>query len=217
MRRNGGLKLRREKVIIKSSSLQLEGILAIPDGTGPFGAVIVCHPHPLYGGNMHNNVVLAVCRGAGEHNLASLRFNFRGVGGSNGSFAQGIGEREDALSAISFVAQRPEIDPARLGICGYSFGSAVAFSSAVQDKRIKAVAGISPFIEPEGLLSDYINPKMFLCGTQDGLIDTENLKKVISSLPDYKEAHFIAGVDHFWIGTEHLVASKTGSYFGCFI
>lgn len=137
-----------KKITFPSQDITLEGILALPRGEGPFGLVIVCHPHPLYGGSMHNKVVHAVCEKIGEKGLAWLKFNFRGVGDSGGHFGGGGSEKEDAKAAVAFAQAQEKIDPERMGICGYSFGSMIAFAVAAEDARIKAVAGISPFIDP---------------------------------------------------------------------
>ena len=84
-------------VVFPCNEIQLEGILLLPEGNGPFPTVIVCHPHPLYGGDMDNNVVTSVCNALGRSSIASLRFNFRGVGNSSGSYSEGLGE-QDILS-----------------------------------------------------------------------------------------------------------------------
>ena len=96
--------MKQTRVSFSSGGLSLEGILAIPEGAGSFPAVIICHPHPLYGGNMDNNVVLSLSDTLTQASLASFKFNFRGVGGSQGEFGQGIGEQEDVEAAISFIS-----------------------------------------------------------------------------------------------------------------
>ena len=90
-----------KRVEFPCGEITLEGIFALPEGEGPFGLVVVCHPHPLYGGNMYNNVVHAVCEKLGQKKIAWLKFNFRGVGESGGSFAGGVGEKEDLKAAIA--------------------------------------------------------------------------------------------------------------------
>ena len=133
------------KIEFPCGDITLEGMIFIPEGPGPFGLVVVCHPHPLYGGNMFNNVVHGVCAKLGENGLAWLKFNFRGVGNSGGRYADGIGEQDDARAAVSFAEKQEPVNPAKIGICGYSFGSIVALAVAAKDPRLKAVAGISPF------------------------------------------------------------------------
>ncbi len=96
--------MKQTRVSFVSGGLVLEGMLAVPEGTGPFPAVIVCHPHPLYGGSMDNNVVNSISETLVQASLVSLKFNFRGVGGSQGEFGQGIGEQEYVEAAISFLS-----------------------------------------------------------------------------------------------------------------
>jgi alpha/beta superfamily hydrolase len=95
---------------IEAGDVQLEAVLHLPDGVPPFAGVVVCHPHPRYGGDMNNNVVLAVTRALTDRGIAALRFNFRGVGGSAGSYDDGRGETEDAQHALDALASREEID-----------------------------------------------------------------------------------------------------------
>ncbi len=205
------------KIEIPCGRITLEGMMSVPDGTGPFALVVVCHPHPLYGGSMHNNVVDAVCVSLGKKEIAWLKFNFRGVGRSGGSFADGIGEKEDAKAAISFGEVQPRVDPARIGLCGYSFGSIVALATAVEDPRVKAVAGIAPFIQPEDLLNRYARPKLLVCGTQDEFVNAKILEKVVQKMPEPKELALYPGVDHFWMGGEGEMGERVGEFFAKYL
>lgn len=108
-------------VTFPCNELSLEGTLSLPEGTEPFPGVVVCHPHSLFGGSMDDDVVLAVCEALSRRRIATFRFNFRGVGRSEGKFADGIGEKEDTKAALSFLTGTERIDTARIGICRYSF------------------------------------------------------------------------------------------------
>lgn len=202
-----------EKIEFPCHDITLEGVLALPEGNGPFGLVVVCHPHPLYGGNMYNNVVHAICEKLGERGLAWLKFNFRGVGKSGGHFGGGLGEKDDARAAISFAEKQTKIDAGKMGICGYSFGSTVAFAVAVEDMRVQAVAGISPFIQPAELLDHYTKPKLFISGANDEFIEPHDLKQLVAKLPEPKECVIYPGVDHFWGGSENSMAEKVSQFF----
>lgn len=202
-----------KKIAIPCEEFTLEGIIALPEGDGPFPLVVVCHPHPLYGGNMYNNVVHAVCEKLGEKEIAWLKFNFRGVGMSGGSFAGGLGEKEDVKAAISFGESQPKIDRKKIGLCGYSFGSIVAFSVAVEDQRAGAVAGISPFVQPENLLNRYTKPKLLICGAQDEFVNVESLEQLIQKIAEPKELAIYPGVDHFWMGGEEPMAERVTQFF----
>src|SRR5271167_354933 len=96
-----------KQVSFRSGDLTLEGLLANPGGGAP--AAIVCHPHPLYGGSMYNNVVDAILEAMWPAGYATLRFNFRGVGGSEGEHDGGRGEVDDALAALAFILAQPAV------------------------------------------------------------------------------------------------------------
>ena len=206
-----------KRIEFPCGGITLEGMISVPQGPGPFPLVVVCHPHPLYGGSMHNNVVDAVCSSLGEKEIGWLKFNFRGVGGSEGRFADGIGEKEDAWAAISFGERQAGIDPEKIGLCGYSFGSLVAFPAAVEDDRVKAVAGIAPFVQPENLLHQYAGPKLLVCGTQDEFINYKALEKMVQKMPDPKELSLHPGVDHFWMGEEGALGERVAQFFAKYL
>jgi uncharacterized protein len=152
-----------------SGELTLEGYINLPDSHGPFPAVVICHPHPLYGGDMFDSVVVAVSASLEQKNIAFLRFNFRGVGASEGKYSGGAGEKKDAAAAIDFVSKMPEIDPEKIGIVGYSFGGGVAFAVAMKNVSVKALALISPVMPDSGWtkLGAYTNPKLYVLGDSD--------------------------------------------------
>jgi alpha/beta superfamily hydrolase len=121
----------QDHVRFSASGVVLEGIFERPKGEAPFPAVAVCHPHPLYGGDMHNNVVSVICQALAQESIATLRFNFRGVGRSEGSHEEGIGEQDDVSAALDFLESREGIDRGRIGLAGYSFGTKVAMPVAL--------------------------------------------------------------------------------------
>jgi len=202
-----------DRVEIPCGKITLEGIIGFPEGNGPFPLVAICHPHPLYGGSMYNNVVQAIAEKVGKTQMASLMFNFRGVGRSGGSFGEGVGEREDLQAVLSYAESQEKIDPPKMGACGYSFGSTVALAVAAADPRIAGVAGISPFIEPPHLLDHHTRPKLFVCGSEDEWIDARKLQAQVERLPEPKELVFYPGVDHFWAGNEGPMSEKVARFF----
>jgi len=205
--------MKKEKLTIPCGDISLEGVLWMPEGTGPFPAVVVCHPHPLYGGNMNVNIVHEVCTACGEHSIATLRFNFRGVGQSGGRHDNGVGEREDVKAALTLVEKRTEINPKRLGLCGYSFGTMVGIPVADADNRVQAFAGISSFFIAPGLLEDFRKPKFFIHGTWDAFIPALQVEELVRKLPGPKSFESIEGADHFWWGFERQVGMKVGDFF----
>jgi alpha/beta superfamily hydrolase len=207
--------MKKTRVSFSSGELVLEGILAIPGGDGPFPAVIVCHPHPLYGGSMDNNVVNSLSETLTRASLASLKFNFRGVGGSQGEFGQGIGEREDVEAAISFVSTVKGVDSEKIGLAGYSAGAGFALSVGFNDNRIKALAAVSPPIPmfDFDFLKSCLKPKLLISGSRDDLIPINQLLEFCQSLPEPKECESIEGADHFWWGYESILTVKVTAFF----
>lgn len=201
------------KVNFSSGSLVLEGRLGLPEGRAqPYSGVVLCHPHPLYGGDMHNNVITAVARALEERGLATLRFNFRGVGGSQGSFANGIGEQDDARAALAWLAGQEEIDPSRRGIFGYSFGGLVALSVGAREATIKAMAAVSPLLPREGL-DDCPKPKLIICGDADPVVPADRLRERAAEIAEPKIIMVVPGADHFWLGQEREMATAVADFF----
>jgi len=207
--------MKETRVSFLSGGLVLEGILTIPEGAEPLPAVIVCHPHPLYGGNMDNNVISSLCEALTQASLVSFKFNFRGVGGSQGEFSQGIGEQEDVEAAISFISTVKEIDSERIGLSGYSAGAGFALPVGFKDARIKALAAISPPLSmfDFDFLKSCPKPKLVISGSNDDLISTDHFPEFCQRLPEPKECEIIEGADHFWLGYESGLAAKVTAFF----
>ena len=203
------------RVSFLSGRLVLEGILAIPEGAEPFPAVIVCHPHPLYGGSMDNNVVYSLCETLTQASLASFKFNFRGVGGSQGEFGQGIYEQEDVEAAISFLSTIKEVDSKRIGLAGYSAGAGFALPVAFKDDRVRALAAVSPPLPmfDFAFLKSCPKPKLLISGTRDDLIPIDQFLEFCQNLPEPKECESIEGANHFWWGYESRLAGKVAAFF----
>ena len=200
---------------IDSAGVALEGVLQLPDGEGPFGAVVVCHPHPLYGGAMDNNVVAAASAGLRARRLAALLFNFRGVGASEGD----AGDRDEALADARAVLARAatldEIDGERLGLAGYSFGSAVAAAAAAPSIAALALIALplSMAGESADALAAYAGPLLLLSGSEDGGSDAEGLRALAATTAGSAQVEIEAGADHFWQGHERAIADVAGEFF----
>jgi len=198
-----------------SGELLLEGVLTVPQGTGPFPVVVVCHPHPLYGGSMDNNVVHSLCQTLAQASLASLRFNFPGVGRSQGRFSHGTGEQHDVEAAISFVSKAGQLDPARIGLAGYSAGAGFGLPVGVNDARIKALAAISPPLEMFDFefLKDCPKPKLIVSGSGDDYTPTGRFLEFCRNLSAPQDCETIEGADHFWRGYESRLAARVTAFF----
>lgn len=200
-----------QELIIDSGGLALEGLLHLPDnGTVPFPGIVVCHPHPQYGGEMHNNVVYAICRAALEHGIAALRFNFRGVGGSAGSYDAGRGEREDAVAAITHLRSLPEIDTSRTALAGYSFGAAVALR--VSDPDLRALIAVSAPTMGGGLTVEAPCPVLFVSGDRDDYSDPAELRRMVEGMGERAALTVMPGVDHFWAGSDDRLKDAVSTF-----
>jgi len=179
------------------ADLSLEARLALPDS--PNAGVVICHPHPLYGGDMDNPVVVRiqeVCAGLG---LATLRFNFRGVGGSGGTHGGGAGEQEDATAALDTLAKA--VGGAPLAIAGYSFGAWIAALVGCRDARTAGLALIAPPLAMYdfGCLEGTRAPTLMVGGTADPYCPAGDFARLTARFP-WVSAIAIEGADHFFFG-----------------
>ena len=193
----------------------LEGDLSFPEGAGPFPGVVVCHPHSQMGGNMDSSVVMGICRVLSSLGMASLRFNFRGVGRSQGAFDEGKGEIHDVLDAIRFMASSEGIYASRVGLAGYSFGAGVAMKAALQDDISRALALVGRArVDPEDDLS--LRPSLpifFAVGDRDRLMPQDQLEEISTRLTTKPEMHVLTGADHFLLGRETEVGELVATFF----
>jgi alpha/beta superfamily hydrolase len=185
---------------------RLEGILWSPaDGKKPLFAALVCHPHPLFGGTMHNKVVYQVAKSLDHFGLPVLRFNFRGAGMSAGVFDNGRGEQDDVKTALDFLADEFPGVPGLLA--GFSFGSWVGLRVACEDVRVSESIGIGVPVNDSDFsyLPDCGKPKLFVQGSEDKFGSLERLEKLVTSLPGQNRLTSVEGADHFFTGKlDHL-------------
>jgi alpha/beta superfamily hydrolase len=163
-------------------------------------AAIVCHPHPLFGGTMHNKVVYRIARAFADAGFAVLRFNFRGTGRSQGEHDDGRGEREDLRTAIEFIEQK--YPGSELWLAGFSFGSMVMLRTAACDDRVRAfvAAGVPVSRYDFSDLPRCNKPKLFVQGALDQYGATQDLVKLFESMDEPKELKIIEDADHFFEG-----------------
>ena len=207
--------MNRARLTFPCRDILLEGVWHSPQATGSSPAVIVCHPHPLYGGNMSNNIVFAICQELAQQSIAAFRFNFRGVGKSGGKYGEGIAEQEDVKAALAFVSSTPDIDQKRIGLVGYSFGASVTLPVAVHDERVNLLALVSPALSDTGWeqLKEYTKPKFLISGNCDYVIPPQQFQQYIKDIPEPKQYQLISGADHFWRGYEAEVGQKVTQFF----
>jgi alpha/beta superfamily hydrolase len=203
------------RVNFQSGELALEGVLAIPEGAGPFPTAIVCHPHPLYSGNMDNNVVCSLAETLTQASFVSFKFNFRGVGESQGEFGRGIGEQADVEAAISFITTVKAVNPQRIGLAGYSAGAGFALPVGSKDARIKALAAVSPPLNEFNFdfLRSSSKPKLLISGSRDNSTAADEFLQFCQSLAEPKQCEIIEGADHSWWEYESRLAAKVTTFF----
>ena len=172
-------------------------------------AALVCHPHPLYGGTLHNKVVFHTMKALNSFGFPVLRFNFRGTGLSQGEHAHGDGEVEDVRTAFDWLHNEYHLP---LLFAGFSFGAAVGLRAASPDQRVQAmIAAGTPVIpvaadteEPRVYAYDFLReshkPKLFVSGARDQFGPRAKLQALVALLPEPTKLVIIEGADHFFEG-----------------
>jgi alpha/beta superfamily hydrolase len=194
-----------EHVTFPVSNITLEGLLSLPAQPAQIG-VVVCHPHPLYGGEMHNNVVSALVDAFQTAGIATLRFNFRGVGNSAGEHDEGNGEVEDVKAAVSYLLSRQAIPT--VVVAGYSFGSMVGLRAGAEDDRVHKLIGVALPIgmRDASFLHNVKKAKLLVSGDHDSYSPVPGLNDLIAKMPDPKSLVIVDGADHFFGGLEGKIA-----------
>lgn len=204
-----------EIVSIHSGNLLLEGVLLCTHSAGQPGLVF-CHPHSLYNGSMDDGRLRAISSAAVPEGFNSLRFNFRGVGKSQGHFGQGLGEIQDTIAAVQFLRDHPHVDESRVAIVGYSFGGSIALAAAIDADPAALVVisaalrapDVAPFLVVDTLR--YIRcPTYILHGREDNIIPSANAEGIHAQLQvREKYLRIIRGADHFWRNRLDNIISK---------
>ena len=192
---------RIETLFLAGPAGMLEALLEEPEHDAPVEAAVVCHPHPQHGGTMHNKVVYRMARGLRKSGCVVLRFNYRGVNLSEGTYAGGIGETEDARIALAEMRQRhPEL-PVLLG--GFSFGSRVALRLASEEPSIGRViaAGYPTRVAERDFVYRVHVPKYFVQSTQDEFGPAAELSEFFHSIPEPKHLDWVTAEDPFFTGS----------------
>lgn len=187
---------------------RLEALLnaGAPDATH---TALVCHPHPLFGGTLHNKVVFHAMKALNSFGFPVLRMNFRGTGLSQGEHDHGNGEVDDVRTALDWLDAEFHLP---LILAGFSFGAAVGLRAACSDDRVRAAIGLGTPVTPVAanteqprvysyeFLSDCAKPKLFVSGARDQFGPRAKLQALIASVPEPKKLVVIEGADHFFEG-----------------
>ncbi len=167
-------------------------------------AALVCHPHPVYGGTLHNKVVFHAMKALNSCGFPVLRFNFRGAGLSEGEHAYGEGELDDVRVALDWLEREYRLP---IVFAGFSFGAAVGLRVACPDQRVRALIGLGTPVAPIDdrhydfrFLATCTKPKLFVSGSRDQFAPKAQLEQMIATVPGPKKLVFIESADHFFAG-----------------
>jgi hypothetical protein len=191
-----------QSVFIPGPAGRLEALLNAGAPDTPYAA-LVCHPHPLYGGTMHNKVVYHAMKALNGFGLPVLRFNFRGAGLSEGVHDEGRGERDDVLAALDWLEREYSLP---IIFTGFSFGAATGLKTCCPDPRVTGLISLGTPVAVQGrlyeysFLSDCTKPKLMISGDHDQFSPAANLREVFNAAAEPKELVLVEGADHFFEG-----------------
>jgi alpha/beta superfamily hydrolase len=194
-----------ERVYFEAKGQKLEGLLG--ESTGNRG-VVISHPHPLYGGTMHNNVVKAVAHAYQEEEYSTLRFNFRGVEKSEGDFDNGVGEQEDVKAALQTLGKK------YMDLAGYSFGAWVNALGLANFEEAQRLIMVSPPVSAIdfSFLEHSPKIKLVICGSRDEFAEYKKVEKMLPKWNDQALFRVIQGADHFYSGYEEDLIDIIGEF-----
>ena len=182
---------------------RLEAILNLGSATATHAA-LVCHPHPMFGGTLHNKVVFHAMKALNNFGFPVLRFNFRGAGLSHGEHDNGHGELDDVRAALAWLDHEFHLP---MIFAGFSFGAAVGLQVACADECVKAAIGLGVPVQPFDnrtydltSLKSCHKPKLFVSGSRDQFGPRTRLDALVNSLPEPKKLVIIDSADHFFEG-----------------
>jgi alpha/beta superfamily hydrolase len=182
----------------------LEALLDLPEGE-PRAVAVFGHPHPLHGGTMHTKALYQAAKAMPRIGVAALRFNFRGVGSSAGTFDSGPGEKDDFRAGLSYAEQRFPDLPIWAG--GMSFGSWIAMTVGAEDARVSLLLAIAPPVDRFDfeVLKTCTLPKFIVHGESDELISIKEIRRFYAQIPEPKELVTIEDANHLFEGKTSLV------------
>jgi alpha/beta superfamily hydrolase len=188
-----------QQITLDGPAGRLEALLESPRDADVTGCAVVCHPHPLHGGAMTNKVAHTLARSFVGAGFAALRFNFRGVGESEGTYDDGVGEIDDAEAAVEWL--RAELPGLPLWLSGFSFGAAMAVHASLRchpDGLVSIAPAVSRFVGRLDRQPDC--PWLILQGDQDELVDVEETIAWVNELAPGPELEVFADTEHFFHG-----------------
>lgn len=195
---------REERISFKCGETHLEGRLRafIGGDSGDYAAMLIlCHPHPLHGGDMDNQIIIAIRDAAWARHIGTFRFNFRGTGNSSGVHDNGIGEKDDVIAALDFLSSHRGADCCDLFVCGYSFGAYVALRAFCDDERLDKITAVAPPVKYEySFLMTCERQKLIIIGEKDDISPPALVRKNFGTYPNVS-IRTIMNADHFFNGS----------------
>ncbi len=197
-----------ERIFFEAEGLKIEGLF---ENLGGEKGVVISHPHPLYGGSMHNNVVKTLAQAYREEGYSTLRFNFRGVGLSEGDYDNGKGEQQDVRAALQHLSK---LGKTKIDLAGYSFGSWVNALGVNAFKEAGRLIMVSPPVDfiDFGFLEHSAKIQLVICGTLDDIAGYRTVERMLPSWNDKATFHVIEGADHFYMGYEDEIKRIVGEF-----
>lgn len=200
-----------EQLMLDGPAGKLEALLEEPEHGEPTEAALVCHPHPQHGGTMHNKVVYRIARGLRSSGAVVLRFNYRGVNQSEGTYAEGEGELDDARTALAYLRSRyPDLP---FTLAGFSFGSRIVLRLGCQETEARRViaVGFPTIYKDRSYLSQCTLPRQFVQSTADEFGPVADLEQVFAGLAEPKHLEWVEATDHFFAGNLEGLESTISS------
>ena len=207
--------MRQSAIDFKSKKLTLEGVISSPeDGGASLPAIVVCHHHPALGGNMNSPLVAAVCRAASEMGFVTLRFNFRGVGNSDGEFSNGKREHDDVKAALNVLSRWPGVNRKRIGAVGYSAGASVLLDGMRHIGRASAIVLAAPTLAAlnNRRFRKDKRPTLVIAGSEDRVAPSLQIQKALDERAAPARFHELRGADHSMRGYEPEIARAAAEF-----
>ena len=200
-------------IFLKGPAGGLEATLWTASAAEPDFVAVVCHPHPLYGGTLHNKVVYQTARALHQRGASVLRFNFRGAGQSEGEHDRGIGEQADVRTALDYLSA--EFSGKPIVLAGFSFGSWVGLRVGCEDARVTRVIGLGLPVDNVDVsyLSACVKPKLIIQGGHDQFGSRANIEALFTTIPEPKRLVIVDGADHFFAGHLDAIGPAIDAWF----
>ncbi|MQF82702.1 hypothetical protein FIM02_00865 [SAR202 cluster bacterium AD-802-E10_MRT_200m] len=208
--------MRQSAIIFQVQGLKLEAVVSTPlIGATKYPMVVICHSHPIFNGNMEDKLILEICRKLDTIGIGTIRFNFRGIGSSEGQFTNGHEELTDVIGALRTANNWPNVNKSKIGLIGYSFSASVIIDGLTQLKQAKVLAFISP---PTRSFRSFISnnkekrPKLFIVGSDDRIANAALMQENSDAASNCAPIRVVAHAGHNWMGKESEAANHVAEF-----